>query len=47
MGDIVDWKLEWRWFALMVAVFLGVFYLPVGAPRFDAALLESLYLVKW
>jgi len=33
--------------AVLVAVFLGLFYLPVGAGRFDHAVLESLHLVKW
>lgn len=43
----MDWKTEWRPLALIVAVFLACFYLPVGAPRFDNALTESLQLVKW
>ncbi len=33
--------------AIIVAVFLGCFYLPVGAVRFDNAITESLHLVKW
>ncbi len=28
-------------------VFLGTFYLPLGIPRFDNALMESLHLAKW
>jgi len=32
---------------LIIGVFLGVYFLPVGAPRFDNAVNESLVLVKW
>jgi len=40
-------KAEWKKLALIVAVFLGCFFLPVGVPRFDGAIMESLHLVKW
>lgn len=43
----MDWKKEWKWLAVMVGVFLACFYLPVGWERFDAAVHESLALVKW
>ena len=43
----MDWKKEWKWLAVMVGVFLACFYLPVGWDRFDAAVHESLALVKW
>ena len=43
----MDWKREWKPLAGMAAVFLACFYLPVGAPRFDNAVGESLHLVKW
>ncbi len=43
----MDWKKEWKPLAVIVAVFLGCFYLPVGNARFDNALMESLYLIKW
>jgi uncharacterized protein len=33
--------------AIVIAVFLGCFYLPVGIARFDNAVLEALQLVKW
>ena len=33
--------------AIIIAVFLGCFYLPVGIARFDNAITESLQLVKW
>jgi uncharacterized membrane protein YraQ (UPF0718 family) len=33
--------------AVIVVVFLGCFFLPVGAVRFDGALMEALHLVKW
>ena len=40
-------KNEWKALAVMIALFLGFFYLPIGLPRFDNALMESLYLAKW
>ena len=43
----MDWKKEWKKLAVIVAVFLGCFYLPVGNPRFDNAITESIHLVKW
>ncbi|MCF7864228.1 MAG: permease, partial [Kiritimatiellales bacterium] len=41
------WKNEWKKLAVIVAVFLGCFYLPVGHARFDNAVLEAFHLVKW
>jgi uncharacterized membrane protein YraQ (UPF0718 family) len=41
------WKEEWKKLALIVVVFLGCFYLPIGTERFRNAILESLQLVKW
>jgi len=41
------WKDEWKWLAAGVAGFLAIFYLPVGAARFDNALMEALHLLKW
>ena len=32
---------------IIIAVFLGCFYLPVGSSRFDNAILEAFHLVKW
>ena len=43
----MNWKKEWKSFAIITAVFLGVFYMPVGNSRFDYAVFESLHLVKW
>ncbi len=43
----MDWKREWKKLALIVAVFVACFYLPVGSKRFDQAVMESLHLVKW
>jgi uncharacterized membrane protein YraQ (UPF0718 family) len=40
-------KKEWKKLAIIVVVFLGCFYLPVGIARFDNAVTESLQLVKW
>ncbi len=38
---------EWKPFVVIVTVFLACFYLPVGAARFDGAVLEALHLLKW
>ena len=43
----MSWKHEWKWLALLVGGFLTVFYLPVGTPRFDGAIIEAFHLVKW
>ena len=43
----MDWKKEWKKLVVIVAVFLGCFYLPVGNARFDNAIMESIHLVKW
>ncbi|MCX7718593.1 MAG: permease [Candidatus Sumerlaeaceae bacterium] len=39
--------IEWKPLAAILAVFLAAFHLPVGTPRFDNAVMESLHLVKW
>ncbi len=43
----MGFKGEWKKLTLIAVVFLACFYLPVGAKRFDNAVMESLYLVKW
>jgi uncharacterized membrane protein YraQ (UPF0718 family) len=43
----MDWRKEWRPLIWIVAAFLVCFYLPLGWPRFDQAVFEALYLVKW
>ncbi len=40
-------KHEWKIFVWLAAVFAGVYFLPVGVPRFDKAVIEALELVKW
>jgi len=44
---IVNWKSELKWMAVIVAAFFFVFYLPVGNARFEGAVHEALYLVRW
>lgn len=41
------WKNEWKSFLTIAIVFLICYYLPVGTPRFDNAILEAFHLVKW
>ena len=43
----MNWKSEWKKLGLIVAVFLGCFWLPVGTARFSNAVMEALHLVKW
>jgi hypothetical protein len=43
----MNWKDEWKTLIAMIAVFLGCFFLPIGTPRFDNAIMEALHLVKW
>lgn len=41
------WQDEWKPLAAITAIFLACYFLPVGYARFDKAILEGLYLVKW
>jgi uncharacterized membrane protein YraQ (UPF0718 family) len=40
-------RTEWKTAAWLVALLAGLYHLPVGVPRFDAAIVESLELAKW
>ncbi|NQT02916.1 MAG: permease [Planctomycetes bacterium] len=40
-------KENWKKVIIIIAVFLGCYYLPIGTVRFDNAITESLHLVKW
>jgi len=42
----MNWK-NLKPLAVITAVFLGCFFLPIGKPRFDQAILEAFHLVKW
>ena len=44
---VTNWKSEWKPLAVVGGLFLALYYLPVGVPRFDRAILESLQLVRW
>ena len=43
----MEWKVEWKYLLLIIGIFLACYYLPVGAERFDNAILEAFHLVKW
>jgi uncharacterized membrane protein YraQ (UPF0718 family) len=43
----MNWKKEIKILGVIAALFLLIFYLPVGIPRFDNAISEALFLVKW
>jgi hypothetical protein len=40
-------KENWKKVTIIIAVFLGCYYLPVGTVRFGNAITESLHLVRW
>ncbi len=46
-GSLGHWQDSWKPLLIMVAVFLTLFYLPLDVPRFQNAVLESLYLAQW
>ena len=43
----MKWRDEWKKLTLITILFLVFFFLPVGTPRFDNAVMESLRLAKW
>jgi uncharacterized membrane protein YraQ (UPF0718 family) len=43
----VNWKSEWKPLAVITAVFLVFFYLPIESSRVRGAVLEALHLAKW
>jgi hypothetical protein len=45
--DLSYWQSEWKTLLAVIAVFVACFYLPVGVPRFDQAVLEAFHLVTW
>ena len=42
-----DWRAEWKPLAWVLAVFLAAYWLPIGDPRFDGAVVEALALTRW
>ena len=43
----MTWKTEWKPLAALVGVFMALYFLPVGMPRFDQAVLEAFHLARW
>ncbi|HNW45617.1 MAG TPA: permease [Elusimicrobiales bacterium] len=43
----MSWKDEWKTLAALAGAFLVIYFLPVGWPRFDGAVLEGFHLIKW
>jgi uncharacterized membrane protein YraQ (UPF0718 family) len=43
----MNWRQEYKILLFMVAAFLGLYFLPLGVPRFDNAVFEALALAKW
>jgi len=47
-GDLAtDWRGEWKPLAWVLVIFLGAYWLPIGNPRFDGAVVEALALTRW
>jgi len=47
VGEEASWGRELKVLGGFAAVFVVLFFLPVGVPRFDNALMEGLELTKW
>ncbi len=43
----MELKQELKILSILIAIFAGLYFLPVGTKRFDNALFEALYLTKW
>lgn len=43
----MDWQREWKPLSVIIIVFLVIYHLPLGIPRFDNAIQEALELVRW
>jgi len=43
----MDWKKEYKSLLWIIGVFVFLYYLPIGTKRFDNAIMEAFYLVKW
>jgi uncharacterized protein len=43
----MNWKKEWKYLMGLLGLFGLFFFLPVGFLRFDNAIFEALYLMKW
>ncbi|MCK4935261.1 MAG: permease [Elusimicrobiales bacterium] len=43
----MNWNREWKYLAGLTGLFVFFFFLPVGFERFDNAIFEALYLMKW
>ncbi|MHB1193960.1 MAG: permease [Longimicrobiales bacterium] len=42
-----DWTREWKPLAWIAGLFVVFYFLPVGSPRFDGAVVEALALTRW
>ena len=43
----MNWKTEYKYLLLILIVFTGCYFLPIGIARFDNGVLEAFHLVKW
>ena len=46
-GSATDWSREWKPLAWIAGAFAVFYFLPVGSPRFDGAVVEALALTRW
>lgn len=42
----MNWNKEWKALGWIVAIFTGVYFMPLGTERFDGAVMESLHLAQ-
>ncbi len=42
-----DWRKEWKPLLILLAVFMGIYFMPLGSSRFTNAVLEALQLARW
>ena len=42
----MTWKTEWKPLTALVGVFMALYFLPIGTPRFDRAVLEAFHLAR-
>ena len=43
---MIEWNKEWKPLLWIILAFLVFYFLPLGSPRFDHAVIESLELIE-
>ncbi|HKI85440.1 MAG TPA: permease, partial [Thermoanaerobaculia bacterium] len=45
--EALRWRAEWRPLALLAALFIALYFLPLSNPRFTQGLVQGIHLAKW